>query len=99
MRLKESRLERVYLVPAAASAGYLGGLAECFSDERIPLRASILPEEGGLSADERGALSRSRLCLLVPGDAKAKCGDGVAIGDKMHRVVRVQRWSAHIELL
>ena len=92
-------LQTVYLAPRVSAAGTLGGLAERFSDERIPIRASILPGEGGLSIDERGALSRAKLRLLVPGDAKAKCGDGVVIGERMHRIVQVQGWSAHIELL
>lgn len=98
MRLKESTLTMVQIAPRADVRGVLGGLAEGFSGNRIPLRAAVLPEGGGLSVQERGACNREKIRLLVPGDAGVKCGDGVQIGDGMWRVAAVQKWSAHIEL-
>ena len=99
MRLKESTLAVAYLAPRIAVRGKLGGMAEGFSDRRIALRASVLPDGGGLSTQERGAVNRERLRLLVPGDTAARCGDGIFFGNAMWRIVELQRWSAHTELV
>lgn len=98
MRLKESTLTMVYLAPRADVRGDLGSLSEGYSDDRIPLRAAVLPNGGSLAVQERGAADRAKLRLLVPGDAKARCGDSVQIGDMLWRITAVQKWSAHIEL-
>lgn len=98
MRLKESTLTTVQIAPRMDKTGELGGLAEGFADERISLRATVLPDGGGLSVQERGAVNREKIRLLVPGDARVHSGDGVCIAGVMWRVAAVQRWSAHIEL-
>jgi hypothetical protein len=78
--------------------GELGGRAEVFSGDRIPVRASVLPEEGRLDADGRGLKSGERLRLLVPADTRVQVGDGVAMDGRMYLVLSVARWSAHLEL-
>ena len=97
MRLAERTLQMVYLVRRRNEPDPLGGMAEAFLDERIPLRASVLPDGGGLSTEERGAVNRARLLLLVPGDAKAKAGDGVWVQDVLWRIREVQAWTAHAQ--
>ena len=99
MRLKESTLITVRLAPRIQTSGALGGMAEQFSDARTSLRASILPEPGSLEVQERGAVNRTHLRLLVPGDAAAKCGDGIFLAGEMWRILQVQKWSAHAELI
>ena len=99
MRLKESTLVTAYLTPRIAVSGELGGMAEGFSDQRTALRASLLPDGGGLAVEDRGAVNRAKVRLLVPADAPARCGDGVFIGDGLWRIVQVLRWSAHAELV
>lgn len=99
MRLAERTLTVVQLAPRVCEAGELGGIAECFSRNCIPLRAAILPEEGGLEAGERGAVNRERLRLLVPADAGAAVGDGIWIAQALYRIAEVKRWAAHRELL
>ena len=98
MRLKESTLCTVWLCPRTDQTGALGGVQEAFSDVRIPLRASILPRDGEFSMQDRGAVHRERLRLLVCGDAGVQCGDGVWIRDRMWRICDVRRWFAHMEL-
>ena len=98
MRLAERTLVLVYLAPRMQISGELGGISEGFSDERLPVRASILPEESKLSPEEKGAKHREGLRLLVPVHAAAKVGDGVCIGGDMYRIAGVKRWAAHCEL-
>lgn len=99
MRLAERTRMRVELAPRACVAGALGGRAERFSEERTAVWAAVLPEAGALEGQERGAVSRERLRLLVPADAKAACGDGAWVQDRPYRIVSVQRWTAHLELI
>ena len=98
MRLCERTLVQVWLVRRMHQQGELGGIAECFGEERMPLRASLLPEDGGLSIEERGAVRRERLRLLVPAAAGAAAGDGIWVEDTLWRIRSVQRWTAHVEL-
>lgn len=98
MRLAEKRLVQVEIAPRMVSRGNLGGRAEGFSPERIPVRASILPEEGRMGADVRGLSTGERLRLLVPADTRVQVGDGVVMEGGMYIVLSVARWSAHLEL-
>ena len=99
MRLAERTLVLVHLMPRLQETGALGGIAEGFSQQKTPLRAAILPEESKLSVEERGAVHRETLRLLVPANAGAKPGDGVCIGESMYRISAVKRWAAHWELI
>lgn len=98
MRLAERTLTMVQLAPRIRETGALGGIAEAFSAECIPLRAAILPEEGDLAAEMRGAVKREKLRLLVPADADAAPGDGVWVAQALYRITAVKRWAAHREL-
>lgn len=99
MRLAERTLTLAYLMPRFKQEGALGGISEGFSQQKMPLRAAILPEESNLSVEERGAVHREKLRLLVPANAGAKTGDGVCIGENMYRICGVKRWAAHWELI
>lgn len=99
MRLAERRLEEVRIAPRIREEGDLGGIAERFSNETIALRASRLPVEGALDVQERGAVCRKRIRLLVPSDADVRCGDGVWAGGTLYRVLCVEKWTAHLELV
>jgi len=99
MRLCERTLIQAELAPRMDARGELGGLAERFSEERIAFRASRLPEGGGLDAGKRGAAARDEVRLLAAADVPAKAGDGVWMDGKMHRILCVQRWTAHVELI
>jgi len=97
MRLKERTLTEVRLAPRMNARGSLGGMREEFSPDTIPLRASVLPEKGGLDVRQRGAVNRAALRLLVPVDVSAACGDGVWVNGALWRIAEVRPWTAHTE--
>lgn len=99
MRLCERTLMQAELAPRMDARGSLGGLAERFSDEGIAFRASRLPADGDLTAREKGVSAREKVRLLAAVDVPAKAGDGVRMEDRMYRIVSVQRWTAHVELI
>lgn len=99
MRFAERTLTLVQIAPRKRKTGALGGLSEAFSSEKTPIRASILPMDGALETLEAGARHPERLRILIAANAKAAAGDGVQIGDRMYRIIDVQRWAAHWELL
>lgn len=99
MRLCERTLVQAELAPRMAVKGELGGLKEHFSDERIAFRASRLPAQGDLAVREKGAIAREEVRLLAAGDAPGKAGDGVWMEGRMYRILSVQRWTAHVELI
>lgn len=99
MRLCERTLAQAWLAKRIREEGELGGVAERFSDEKIPMRASLLPEEGTLAARERGAVRGEKLRLLVSSGIDAAAGDGVWVEDGLWRILSVQRWTAHAELV
>lgn len=98
MRLAERTRERVEFAQKVCESGALGGRAEGFSDARVRLWASVLPESGRTEALQRGVACRERLRLLVPADAKLACGDGAWVRGRAYRILSVQRWTAHLEL-
>ena len=97
MRLLERTLMMIEIAPRAAAADGLGGVPEGFSAERLPVRASVIPFEGGFFRHESGAGLAESMCLLLPADARIEVGDGVCLdgGAPKWRCVEVQRWSAH----
>lgn len=98
MRLTERSLKEIRIAPRVRRSGVLGERAEGFSQETILLRGSVLPENGALSAGEKGLRSGRRLLLLVPADAQAKVGDGAWVDGEMYLICAARRWSAHLEL-
>lgn len=99
MRFAERTLIRVQIAKRKRKIGELGGLSEAFSSEKTPTRASILPMDGALETMEAGARHPERIRILIAANAEAAAGDGVQIGDRMYRIIDVQRWAAHWELI
>ena len=99
MRLCERTLVQAELAPRMDVRGELGGLKEGFSDEGIAFRASRLPAGGDLTAREKGAVMQEEVRLLAAGDVPAQAGDGVRMDGRMYRILSVQRWTAHVELI
>lgn len=99
MRLHERTLIHAELAPRIRETGALGGLAEHFSTERIPIRASRIPEGGGIAARQRGAANGAQLRLLVPADVQVAAGDGVWVEGRLWRIAAVESWMAHRELV
>lgn len=99
MRLCERGLLWAQIAPRIRQVDDLGGVSERFSEERIPVRVSVLPEGGEIAVDERGASARERLRLLAAADVQAQAGDGVWVQEKLWRICSVERWSAHRELV
>ena len=98
LRLLERTLRTVQVAPRAVTADALGGAAEGFSAQTLPVRASVIPSTGGLENRETGLREVRTMCLLMPLDAKVRVGDGVCIDEEtpLWRCVDVQRWSAHV---
>lgn len=99
MRLRERELVQACLVKRIRKPDALGGCPEAFSEERIPFRASLLPENGELQTLQRGLHSGKKIRLLSPSDLDAQAGDGVYVGEDFYIVQSVQRWLAHRELI
>lgn len=87
------------LMPRTVACGALGGEAEIFSEEVLPLRAARIPEDGELAAGKRGAERAERLRLLVAVDIPVHVGDGVRMAGRLYRIMAVRRWTAHLELV
>ena len=99
MRLKERELIDVQLAKRIAKAGALGSRPEAFSEEKIPFRASLLPESGNLQSTQAGLKSGAKIRLLTGDDLAVKPGDGVWAKGDFYIVETVNRWSAHQEIL
>lgn len=99
MRLLEQTLVEVQLAPRMVRRDALGGMQEVFSEETATLRAGRLPAGGEMEIRAQGAVYPQRVRLLVPGDAKAAAGDGIRMEGKLWRILSVERWSAHMELV
>lgn len=99
MRLKERELIQAYLVKRADRIGALGSRPETFSQERIPFRASLLPEGGDMQVRQSGLKSGTKIRLLTGDDLPVKPGDGVYAGEDFYIARMVNRWSAHLEIL
>ena len=52
MRLLERTLKEMYIAPGLVVTDALGAKARAFSQERIPVRASLIPAEGALEICE-----------------------------------------------
>jgi len=98
MRLKERERIAVEIAARACVEGPLGSVSSGFSDERIRVRASVLPESGAYGIRENGLKSGEGLRLLVPADSVVSEGDGVWVEGKGYEVISVRKWRAHAEL-
>ena len=98
MRFYERTLKWINIAPRAVRVDGLGGGVEMFSEERRPVRASVIPSTGGLRDREAGVERVQTMCLLMPQDAPIDVGDGVCVDAQKPnwRCVSVQRWSAHV---
>jgi len=99
MRLKERELIQAFLVKRVAPSGELGSRPESFSQERMPFRASLLPEGGEMQARQSGLKSGAKIRLLTGDDLPVRPGDGVYAGEDFYIARTVNRWSAHLEIL
>lgn len=99
MRLRERELVSAYLRKRSVQSDALGGRPELFCEERTAFRASLLPEGGEMQYKQRGLRTGTRLRLLTGLDLKAEAGDGVWIGEDGYVILRVERWTALLELL
>ena len=98
MRLRERELAEAHLVRRIREPGVLGSRPEAFSRERMPFRASVLPESGQMQAEAYGLSSGKRLRLLTDAGLEAKACDGVWLQDAFYVILSVRRWTAHQEL-
>ena len=98
MRLLERTLVKAEIAPRIHKTGALGSRMQAFSDERIAVRASILPEKGGLDAQRSGLNAHERRRVLVPVDTPVRLGDAVVIGGEYFTVVNIERWQSHMAL-
>ena len=98
MRLLERTLKMVQIAPREIATDALGGRTEKFSSATLPVRASVIPYDGGLENRESGLREVERLRLLMPLDAQIRTGDGVCIDEVQPgwRCLDVQRWSGHL---
>ena len=98
MRLLERTLKQIDIAPRAVATDALGGVAEGFSAEHRPVRASVIPSTGGLVNRALGVEQVQTMCLLMPLDAGICVGDGVCVDaeEPNWRCVGVQKWSAHV---
>jgi len=99
VRLLERTLKPVYIAPGLAQADALGGVHRVFSDERVAVRASLIPAEGAMERREAGLEADARCLALMPLDAPIAPGDGVSgrpSGEPEWLCVDVRTWSAHI---
>ena len=99
MRLLERTLKQLYICPALTATDALGAKTRAFSDERIAVRASLIPAEGALEAAEPGLVSRKRCLALMSADAPLVAGDGVAesaAGEPEWLCTDVRGWTAHL---
>ena len=99
MRLKERELTQAFLVKRVHENASLGSCPEAFSPEKIPFRASLLPEDGELRVNQYGLKSGAKIRLLAANDLAVKVGDGVYAADGFYIVQTVNRWSAHQEII
>ena len=99
MRLKERALTEAHLVRRISKSGSLGSRPEAFSEEKIPFRASVLPEGGEMQAKERGLHSGAKIRLLTGDDLGVTPGDGVYVDGDFYVVRAVNKWTAHVEIL
>lgn len=99
MRLLERTLVQLEIAPRIRKIGELGGRAEAFSKVRSAVRGSVLPEGGETETCERGMVARDRLRILVSADVVVSAGDAVVMQETYYRVLRVDRWAAHRELI
>lgn len=98
MRLLERTLRQVYIAPGIGQTDALGAVTRAFSDERVPVRVSLIPAEGALNRREAGLTADARCLALMPLDAPIVAGDGVcesARGEPEWLCTEVRRWSAH----
>ena len=94
MRLKERGLTEAYLVRRIAESGALGSRPEAFSEEKIPFRASILPDGGEMQAKERGLYSGAKIRLLTGDNLCVRPGDGIYVGEDFYIVQAVNKWKS-----
>ena len=99
MRLLEQTLVEVRLAPRVVRRDQLGGTAEAFSAQTVKLRAGRLPAGGEAEMRPQGAAYPRRMRLLVPGDTDAAAGDGIWMEESLWRILSVERWTAHVELI
>jgi len=98
MRLKERQLLEVEIARRVCKTGALGSVTEAFSEEKIRVRASVLPESGAYSVQDGGLKSGKGLRIIVPKDTPVSDGDGVWLDGEMYVVSSVHAWRAHTEL-
>lgn len=99
MRLYERTLRQVFIAPGLAQADALGAASRAFSEERVPVRASLIPAEGTLAEFMAGMATQKKCLALMPLDAPIAAGDGVcetAAGEPEWLCEDVRRWSAHL---
>jgi len=99
MRLCERRLIAASLEPRMEVVGPLGSRPEAFSGEKLPFRAALLDEDGGVVTGQRGLKSGGRIRLLAPADLVCRVGDGVWVDDDFYVIHSISRWTAHRELV
>lgn len=99
MRLKEREQISAYLTKRIAKSGSLGSRPEAFSEEKIPFRASVLPEGGEMQVKERGLHSGAKIRLLTGDKLGVTPGDGVYVDGDFYVVQAVNKWTAHVEIL
>lgn len=99
MRLKEREQIGAYLIRRMAKSGSLGSRPEAFSEEKIPFRASVLPEGGQMQVRQNGLHTGANIRLLTGDDLCVTPGDGVIVGEDFYIVQTVNKWTAHIEIL
>jgi len=94
----ERTLVKVEIAPRIRRTGALGSWMQAFSDERIAVRASVLPKEGRLDMQRSGLHALERRRVLVPADTPVQLGDAVVIGGEYFTVGNIERWQAHMAL-
>ncbi len=94
MRLTERGTQTVHIAPRAVAQNG----AEAFSQQRIAVRAKIVPVAGGLESHAAGLWNSAKMCLLLPSGCGIRVGDGLCLqGTEVDwRCVSVKEWFSHV---